>query len=358
MGSGDLTGQQTVPGVNTVGAIFYGDSAAFGQTPEFQESFSSVGPGTLLFDNDGNPLVAPESAGKVDFLAPDGASTTFAAPFFGTSAAVSTASAVAALMLQANPNLSTAQVTALLEQSAISLGQPAAEQGAGLIQADEAVELAEQVACYCPGTLIQTPQGEYTVETLVIGDIVVTASGADEPIRWIGRRRYTGRFLMGRPALRPIRIQAGALGGGLPRRDLLVSPMHAMFLDGVLVPTWCLANGTTIAQERTDQQVDYIHIELAGHDLILAEGAPSETFLDDGSRGMFHNADEYHALYPDVPKAGLYCAPRITSGYALEAIRQRLALVAREVTEHAARGPSRMHADRCTRTSATAIAAR
>ena len=189
------------------------------------------------------------------------------------------------------------------------------------------------VACYCPGTLIMTDRGEQPVEALAIGDAVTTASGQRRPIKWIGRRSYTGRELAGRKHLLPIRIAAGALGDGLPHRDLRISPLHAMLLDGVLVPAWLLVNGTSIIQESGCRRVDYIHIELETHDAIWAEGAASETFLDDDSRFMFHNASEHAALYPDdVAVSQTYCAPRVEDGYQLEAIRQRLAGVAGEMT--------------------------
>ncbi len=181
--------------------------------------------------------------------------------------------------------------------------------------------------CFCPGTAILTDRGEVAVEALAIGDRVITASGAAEPIRWIGRRSYSGRFLSGNPALLPVRIRAGALGEGLPRRDLVVSPLHAMFLDGVLVPAGELVNGRSVVREVGCRRVDYIHIELAQHSLILAEGAATETFLDDDSRGLFHNAGEYAALYPSAGGGGRACAPRVESGYALEAIRRRLGVV-------------------------------
>ena len=189
--------------------------------------------------------------------------------------------------------------------------------------------------CYCPGTMILTDRGEAPIEALAIGDRVVTARGALEPIRWIGRRSYAGRFLAGKRHLLPVTIRAGALGGGLPRRDLRVSPLHAMFLDGVLVPAGQLVNGSTIRQEPDCQLVHYIHLELIRHDIVLAEGAPSETFLDDDSRGMFHNAREYDALYPGAPAPGGFCAPRVESGFALEAIRRRLAAVAGAMTQAA-----------------------
>lgn len=179
--------------------------------------------------------------------------------------------------------------------------------------------------CFCRGTLIATDQGEIAVEYLAIGDRVRTASGALRPIRWIGHRSYSGPFVRGNRNVLPIVIRAGALGGGLPQRDLSVSPLHAMALEGVLVPAVCLINGVSIIQAESIDQVTYFHIELETHDILLAEGAPSESFVDDDSRNMFHNAAEFRALYPDAaPLPAVYCAPRIEEGPVLESIRVRL----------------------------------
>jgi autotransporter passenger strand-loop-strand repeat protein len=180
--------------------------------------------------------------------------------------------------------------------------------------------------CYCPGTLIETDQGEVAVEALRIGDGLVTRSGAVRPIRWIGHRAYSGRFVIGQTQILPILIRAGALADGLPRRDLMVSPLHAMFIDDVLIPASALVNGTSIIQMKAVESVEYFHLELDTHDVILAEGAPAETFVDDDSRAMFHNAADYDRLYPEALRQDArYCAPRVEDGAMLEAIRRRLA---------------------------------
>ena len=181
------------------------------------------------------------------------------------------------------------------------------------------------VACYCAGTAILTPSGEVPVEAIAAGDRVVTADGRSEPVVWVGRRSYAGRFLAGQPHLLPVRFRAGSLGGGLPRRDLLVSPCHAMLLDGLLVQAGSLTNGSSITQERGAARVDYVHIELARHDVILAEGAPSETYLDEGNRMMFSNAGSYSGPSPE--HSG-YCAPRVSDGYRVERIRTGLQALA------------------------------
>jgi subtilisin family serine protease len=141
IGSGTVTGHEEHPGVNSVGAIAAANAPANGGNGQI-ESYSSVGPGTLLFDAHGNRLTDAVSGHMVDFVAPDGVATSVFAPFYGTSAAAPDAAAVAALMLQADPGLTPAQVTAMLEASAVAVKGPAGGTGAGLIQATTAVQLA------------------------------------------------------------------------------------------------------------------------------------------------------------------------------------------------------------------------
>jgi hypothetical protein len=180
--------------------------------------------------------------------------------------------------------------------------------------------------CYCAGTRILTDRGEVAVEDLAIGDKVVTVSGTAQAIRWIGRRAYDGRFIAGNRQVLPIRIMPGAIADGVPARDLWVSPGHAMYIDGLLVQAEYLINGMTIAQAETVEAVKYFHIELDEHDVVFAEGAPAETFVNCDNRLMFGNGAQYSTLYPnDERPSWAYCAPRLEWGAdELTAIRAAL----------------------------------
>ena len=84
----------------------------------------------------------------------------------------------------------------------------------------------------------------------------------------------------------------------MPCRDLLLSPDHAVFVDNVLIPIKHLINGKTIVQQQTNE-VTYYHIELGEHDVLLADGMPAESYLENGDRGAFDNGGGMIALHPD-----------------------------------------------------------
>jgi hypothetical protein len=326
-GSGAESGQALVPGVNTVAASAFSNSPAF--TGDDQtEWFSSAGPGELLFNSTGTAYATPVSDGKPDFTAPDGIdvapSLSGFQPFSGTSAAAPNAAAVAALMLQANPSLTPAEITADMETSALNLGLPTSQQGAGLVQAVGAVDLA--LACFATGTRLATKRGNTPVEALRLGDLLQTADGRLAPVVWIGQR-HVNCARHPRPAdVSPVRIRKGAFAAGLPHSDLLLSPDHAVFVDGVLIPIKHLMNGSTITQEQREQ-VTYWHVELERHDKILAEGLPCESYLDTGNRSAFANGGSIVQMHPDF---ALFvwetegCARLVVSGPEVEATRRRL----------------------------------
>ena len=177
------------------------------------------------------------------------------------------------------------------------------------------------VACFAVGTRIATPGGWVDVDALAIGDLVTVLSGAARAVKWIGRRDYATPHR----GIAPVRIAAGALGDGVPARDLYVSPMHAMYLDGMLIPAGELVNGASIARAWEMTPVQYRHVELDCHDIIFAEGAATESFVDCDSREMFTNQAEFGRLYPaDQSPRWLFCAPRVEAGPGLEQVRRRI----------------------------------
>ncbi|NKX44718.1 Hint domain-containing protein [Roseibacterium sp. KMU-115] len=153
--------------------------------------------------------------------------------------------------------------------------------------------------CFLPGTLIATPNGEVAVETLAIGYLVTTADGRAVPVRWVGRQTLSTLF--GPPErLMPVRVRQGALGEGLPRRDLTLTADHALLVDDLLINAGALVNGGSIdwvPLSELGARFTVYHVETEDHDLILAEGAPAETFIDYVGRQVFDNYAEYVALY-------------------------------------------------------------
>ncbi|NET48774.1 MAG: Hint domain-containing protein, partial [Merismopedia sp. SIO2A8] len=161
---------------------------------------------------------------------------------------------------------------------------------------------ATVIDCFLTGTRLLTDQGERRVEELNIGDRLQTFDGHLEPIKWVGIQTCYPNSNANYHPFRtfPIRIKAGALGNHLPIRDLYVSPDHALFMDGLLINAGALENGTSIVQTTSSMDAFvYYHIELERHNLVIAEGTPTESYLPQTqARNTFDNGDEYADLYP------------------------------------------------------------
>jgi hypothetical protein len=178
--------------------------------------------------------------------------------------------------------------------------------------------LVDQVICFCAGTMIATPGGDVPVERLSVGDRVLTLRGEARPIAWIGAGRVLatrGR----RNAATPVIVRKGSLANNVPHHDLRVTKGHSFYLDGVLIPVEFLVNHRSIEWDDRAQEVTIYHIELATHDVLMANGAPAESYRDDGNRRLFRNANTGWGLPPQAP-----CAPVLTGGTAVDTVWRRL----------------------------------
>ncbi len=144
------------------------------------------------------------------------------------------------------------------------------------------------IPCFTPGTVIATPRGERLVEDLKAGDRVITRDNGIQEIAWIGTQTLTGHQIARMPHLRPILIEAGALGNGLPERDLLVSPNHRVLVANdkttlyfdereVLAAAKHLT-GLSGVQEVGTLGVTYLHFMFEHHEVVLSNGAWTESF--------------------------------------------------------------------------------
>ncbi len=193
--------------------------------------------------------------------------------------------------------------------------------------------LSSTPVCFVEGTLIRTPRGDVPVETLKIGDLVVTASGEVRPVKWMGHRDVDFRLT---PNASPrIRIAAGAFGASRPSQDLYLSAGHSVcvnLLGEVFIPVGYLVNGATIARVETDE-ITYWHVELDSHDILIANNLPAESYLAMGNRGAF---EELRGLLPAMLEGrerthADFCRPVVTRGPVLDFARKRLLARAEEI---------------------------
>ena len=180
-------------------------------------------------------------------------------------------------------------------------------------------EIETIVRCFTPGTMILTDRGEVAVETLQVGDLVVTRDSRLQPIRWVGRQHLSRARLLAQPELQPVRIAAGALAGIGPDRSMLVSPQHRVLVEGalpellfgeaeVLVPAKHLIGRAEVTRALPEDGVTYIHLLFDRHEIVQSDGLWTESFqpaqaaLDDMEAAA---RDEILALFPELETESL-----------------------------------------------------
>lgn len=179
------------------------------------------------------------------------------------------------------------------------------------------------VPCFTPGTRIATPTGQRPVEELEVGDLVCTQDRGLQPIRWIGRREISGARMQAMPRFRPIIIKKGAFGLGVPGQDIRVSPQHRFLVRAaaadvmfgsteVLVAAKLLVDDDRVVEDTSCAPTTYIHLLFDRHEIIFAEGQPTESFHPgEASATAFDEAtrDELFALFPQLRAVAGETAP-------------------------------------------------
>ena len=171
--------------------------------------------------------------------------------------------------------------------------------------------------CFTPGTMIATERGPVAVEALRTGDRLVTRDNGLRRVHWIGRRDVDYSELLVEPELGPVLVRAGAFGDGRPYRDVMVSPSHRFLIspdqsfltieeDEALVAARHLVDGRLVRSAKT-LGVSYLHLLCDAHQVILADGAWTETFHpDDQIMRALGNSQrrEILDLFPEVETMG------------------------------------------------------
>lgn len=201
--------------------------------------------------------------------------------------------------------------------------------------------------CFRNGTMILTDRGNVAVEDLKVGDMVVTRDNGLQPLRWIGSKQMGAELLQMFPQLRPVRIQAGALGQNLPERDLYVSQQHRILVGSkivarmmgeteVLIAAKFLTDIDGIDIDDSAEELEYFHLLFDQHEIILSEGAATESLFT-GTEAL-RSVDpaaraEMIALFPELTDADheFTAARPISSGREGRKLAQRHAANRREL---------------------------
>lgn len=213
--------------------------------------------------------------------------------------------------------------------------------GADIFSISETPTPGADNICFGAGTMILTDDGERPVESLSVGDVIVTADHGLQPIRWIGRRTIEVTSLRRWPKLHPIRIKAGALGPNIPTRDLIVSPQHRVLASGRIVNRLfkcvevlaaakhlCSLDGVEVAWDV--ETVTYVHVMFDRHEVIFAEGLSTESLYagDQALKGIAPaGLQELFSIFPELQdrkaRAALPPARRLLRGREAQELARR-----------------------------------
>ncbi|MCC6103789.1 Hint domain-containing protein [Acetobacter sp.] len=147
------------------------------------------------------------------------------------------------------------------------------------------------ITCFLSDSMIRTPEGDVAVQDIQVGDSVVAYVDGQQQVRkvvWAGKTRVAVKAgLPDDEAGYPVRILKDALAEGVPYKDMLVTPEHCLFFNGLFTPVRMLVNGASIFYDHSITSYDYYHIETEQHSVIVADGVMTESYLDTGNRGSF-----------------------------------------------------------------------
>ncbi|MBT3140765.1 hypothetical protein DS909_15865 [Phaeobacter gallaeciensis] len=174
-------------------------------------------------------------------------------------------------------------------------------------------EIEAIIPCFTPGTLIATPKGERRVEDLQVGDRVITRDNGIQDIKWIGTRQLDTKELAHAAHLNPILIREGALGNGLPERDMMVSPNHRVLVANDKTALYFEDREVLVAAKHLTglegvdvvevSNVTYVHFMFDQHEVVLSDGAWTESFQpgDQTLAGMGNaQRTEIFELFPEL----------------------------------------------------------
>ncbi|WP_322890267.1 MULTISPECIES: Hint domain-containing protein [unclassified Yoonia] len=196
---------------------------------------------------------------------------------------------------------------------------------------------AFNVICFCAGTLIATDKGQVPIERLAVGDLVETLDSGLQPIRWIGRSDISLATTVLHRNILPVCIAAGAMGAGLPMRDLWLSPQHRVLVRSKIVARMAGSPEALVAVKQLSaipgispvmrpRDVSYLHLRLDRHEMVRAEGIWAETLLvgPQALRGMSPDARQELALiFPGLVEELCDAVRPVMAGHSARTLAQR-----------------------------------